>query len=98
MDPRALARQPGPAPESRPPPSPDEEHLVAEFKKHHYADWLDQPLPALDRKTPRESVRTAAGRVAVDLLLKDMEHLEQRSPGTPFDFTAIRRELGIVSP
>ena len=56
LDPRALARQPGRAPQ----PSPEEERLVTEFKKRHYADWLDQPLPALDHKTPRECVRTAA--------------------------------------
>ena len=71
---------------------------MAAFKKRHYADWVDRPLPALNEKTPRECVRTAAGRAAVDLLLKDMEHMEQRAPGAPFDFTAIRRKLGIAPP
>ena len=98
IDPLALAGQPGQAPQLPPPPSAEEERLVAEFKKRHYADWLDQLLPALEQKTPRECVRTAAGRAAVDLLLKDMAHMEQRAPGAPFDFTAIRRELGIASP
>ena len=34
---------------------------------------------------------TAAGRAEVDLLLKDMEHLELPAPGVPFDF---RRSAG----
>jgi hypothetical protein len=39
-------------------------------------------------------VRTAQGRDAVDVLLKDMENLEQRSAGADaFDFTHLRREL-----
>ena len=98
MDPLALADRPGWAPQPPPPSSPEQEHLVAAFKKRHYADWVDRPLPALNEKTPRECVRTAAGRAAVDLLLKDMEHMEQRAPGAPFDFTAIRRKLGIAPP
>ena len=92
-DPLALAKgrgKPRPAP-----PSPEEENLVAEFKARHYADWIDQPLPALNGKTPRECTRTAAGQRAVDLLLKDMEHKEQRAPGARFDFSTIRRALGI---
>ena len=58
-------------------------------------NWADQPLPALKNRTPRECARTATGRAEVDLLLKDMEHRERRVPGMPFDFSAIRRELGI---
>ena len=65
-------------------------------KARRYAAWLDQPLPALNHRTPRECVRTAAGRAEVDLLLKDMEHMEQRARGVPFDFSTIRRELGIA--
>ena len=85
----------------KPPPapvSPEEENVVAEFKARHYADWPDRPLPALKHRTPRECVRTAAGRRAVDLLLKDMEHKEQRARGRPFDFSTIRRDLGLASP
>ena len=94
-DPLALlnrAEKPPPAP----PASPDEERAVAEFKARHYADWAERPLPALNGRTPRECVRTAAGRQAVDLLLKDMEHTEHRAPGEPFDFSTIRRELGLA--
>jgi hypothetical protein len=45
-------------------------------------------------KTPREAARTAQGRSAVDVLLKDMENHEQRSArGVAFDFSELRREL-----
>ena len=80
----------------RAPATPEEETVVAEFKARHYADWTDRPLPALGDRTPRECMRTAAGRRAVDLLLKDMEHLEHRGPGQPFDFSIIRRDLGLT--
>ena len=85
--------------ERRPPApvSPDGERLVAEFKARHYAGWPDQPLPALNNRTPRECMRTAAGRQQVDLLLKGIEHTEQRGPGVPFDVSAIRRHLGLIS-
>ncbi len=80
----------------REPASPEEERAVAEFKARHYADWPNRPLPGLDDRTPRECVQTAAGRRAVDLLLKHMEHLEHRGPGPPFDFSTIRRDLGLT--
>ena len=74
-------------------PVPDE--IVHELKRRHYADWPDHPLPALDGMTPREAVRTVDGRAAVDNLLKEMENQEQRAPGPPFDFSALRRALGL---
>ena len=83
-------------PPSAPPASPEEEGVVAEFKARHYATWADRPLPALNDRTPRECVRTAAGRRAVDLVLKEMEHMEHRGPGRPFDFSTIRRNLGLA--
>ncbi len=63
------------------------------------AAWPDQPLPALNGRTPREAVRTARGRTAVDLLLKDLENREQRAGGdAAFDLSAIHRELGLDPP
>jgi len=92
------AGAPGRKTASPPPePPPEARRLILEFKKRHYADWADVPLPALGGMTPRQAVRTAAGRDAVDLLLKDMEHSEQRAgaPEERFDFTPVRRELGL---
>ena len=86
---------PFPPPGSAPAvPVPDE--ILHELKRRHYADWPDHPLPALDGMTPREAVRTADGRAAVDNLLKEMENQEQRAPGAAFDFSALRRALGLA--
>ena len=66
------------------------------FKRRHYQEWADQPVPALQGKTPREAIRTAQGRDAVDALLKHFEHHEQRSPpDVRFDFNDMRRDLGL---
>ena len=78
------------------PLTPEAERLILDFKRRHYADWPDHPLPALDGKTPREAVQTAGGRGAVDILLKEMENREQRvEDGASFDFSQLRSELGL---
>jgi hypothetical protein len=87
--PRGRARPP------EPPPA-EAEQLLLEFKQQHYAGWLDEPIPALRGRTPRQAVRTAEGRAALDVLLKEIENTEQRSAqGAPFDVSALRRELGL---
>ena len=90
---KAVEETPESAPET---PPPEAEQYMLEFKRRHYSEWIDQPIPALNGKTPRESVRSTDGRRAVDALLKHAENLEHRSnPDSPFDFTDIRRELGL---
>jgi hypothetical protein len=69
---------------------------VRAFKRRHYAQWADHPLAALRGKTPREAMRTADGRAAVDVLLKDFENHEIRqSDDARYDFSEIRRGLGL---
>ncbi|MFO0577453.1 MAG: antitoxin Xre/MbcA/ParS toxin-binding domain-containing protein [Polyangia bacterium] len=60
--------------------SPEQQGLLRELKQRSYADWLDEPLPALGGKTPRQAVRSRAGREQVDVLLRDIENLESRQP------------------
>ncbi len=77
-------------------PPPGAEELMREMKARHYAEWVDQPVPALGDRTPRQAARTKAGRARVDLLLKDCENREARLPAEErFDFSALRRELGL---
>ena len=99
-DPLALSARPGQGPDTG--GFPDDlppgvaNQLILEFKDKHYADWADQPLPALKGLTPRQAVGTRAGRQSVDLLLKDCENHEARIPeGQRFDFSGLRRELGL---
>lgn len=79
------------------PESPEElRRVMAEVKARYYADWLDQSIPALDGRTPREAAKTAQGRRELDTLLKSMENLEIQGEGDDaFDFSVVRRELGL---
>jgi hypothetical protein len=52
---------------------PEVQARVAEMFARHWESWVDEEIPALGEKTPREAVRTADGREAVEALLKDAE-------------------------
>ncbi|MGH8194105.1 MAG: SEC-C metal-binding domain-containing protein [Woeseiaceae bacterium] len=70
--------------------------MLRQFKAQHYADWANQPLPALGGKTPRDTAKSKAGKAAVHALLKDMEHHEGRLPAEQqFNFSPLRRELDL---
>lgn len=77
--------------------SPDmQSKIVLQFKDTHYGQWPDEPLPALNGETPRQAVKTGAGRRRVDELLREFEDIEAREPeDTRYDFSTIRRELGL---
>jgi hypothetical protein len=64
------------------PPATDHELLMAtpeiqaalrETLRRHYRSWPDEQLPALGGRTPREAVRDADGREAVQALLTQFE-------------------------
>jgi hypothetical protein len=81
-------------------PSQEECEALLAFKEQHYATWPDIGLPALRGKTPREAVRTKAGREAVLRLLRDMESDERRADaaeGPAYDFGKLRRALGLAN-
>jgi hypothetical protein len=85
--------------ESRPPIPPElEREIVLKMKGDHYSQWVNDPLPALKGKTPRQAVKTAEGRKAViDLLstLENMEAREFRSGRPAYDVSILRRDLGL---
>lgn len=78
-------------------PPEEQAQFVREYLQKHYDGWADHPLPALDGKTPRQTVRTKKGRQAVVELLKEFELHEARKAreqgGDPFDFTFLWRRL-----
>jgi hypothetical protein len=83
-------------PPARDEPTPEQQSLVREFKERHYRKWIDDPIPALGGKTPRQASRSPRGRAEVDLLLRQIENGEQRLPAAErFDVSKIRKELGI---
>ena len=72
--------------------------LITEYMEQHTAKWPDMALPVLDGQTPRQAVKTAAGRLKVSALLRDFENIEghKRQTGEPYcDVARIRAELGL---
>jgi hypothetical protein len=91
-----------PAANEKPPvplPPEVEREVIERVKAEHYAKWPDESLPALGGKTARQAVQTPEGRKAVEDLLRMMENREAREgrEGQPvYDFTIVRRELGLT--
>jgi hypothetical protein len=53
--------------------NPEAREYLAETIRSHWEGWVDMKIPALGQRTPREAVRTADGREAVEALLIDFE-------------------------
>ena len=93
---KMLERMEGQPVPALPPPSPEEQEALREFKASHHAAWPDDKLPALQGKSPRQAVRTRAGRHQVDVLLKELENREAELPVEErMDVSGLRRELGL---
>jgi hypothetical protein len=60
-----------------------------------YREWLDQPVPSLGGRAPREAARDAEGRRGVHVLLKQQENRHARKPIDGLDPDQLRRELGL---
>ena len=78
---------------------PDE--LVVDLREMllgHYTGWLDTELPILGNRTPRQAVRDADGREAVEALIAQMERDAQKKtpPLDPGITQMLRRELGLA--
>src|SRR5207244_12107628 len=55
---QARAGKGGPPPET----DPALRELEAALQEQHWTDWLDESIPALGGKTPRQAARSQAGR------------------------------------
>jgi hypothetical protein len=73
--------------------NPEVQEMIRQTLERHYHGWVDEPLPALQGRTPREAVGDADGREAVEALLLTFERSPQ--PGGGYDFNRIRAELGL---
>lgn len=93
-----LKRKPQVPPEPVNIPKEVQDEAILNFKRKHMENWPGMGLPALGGKTPRQAVRSHAGRKAVAQLLKDFEVHEQnaRLRGEPaLDLAFLWRELGL---
>jgi hypothetical protein len=88
---------------------PDELINIPEVREHmekvlfeHWNGWVDDKIPALGGKTPRQAVKNPDGRESVEALLMDAErHLAKNKQMRDIGPTAIedvRRRLGLDEP
>lgn len=72
--------------------------IAHDFMDNHYRETLDTPIPALGGKSPRQAVRSAAGREKVIEWLKVLENRSARHQDDPiaeYDFGWMWAELGL---
>ncbi len=72
--------------------------ITHDYLDKHYRETLDAPLPALDGKSPRQAVRSAAGREKVLRWLKLIENRSAQHDDAAigeYDFAWMWAELGL---
>jgi hypothetical protein len=94
----------GPTRSPAPEPSPAMDaaamaEAINRIKEAHYRRTLDEPVPMLGNRTPRECARSKQGRKKLANWIKGIENGEQRqAAGTgvpPYDVSWMWRELGV---
>jgi hypothetical protein len=96
-----LASSPGREAEADAVPPEVAAEVVAGFYEQHYRRWLDEPVPALGNRTPREAASLARVRPKLVALLQEFENMAARDrlEGRPaYDFGWMWGELGLARP
>ncbi len=82
-----------------PPPLEKTTELTQAIYKHIYRTWADDPIPIFDGRSPRQMLRTAAGREQVADLLRSYEENEEqearREKREPASFEFLWRAVGL---
>ncbi len=78
---------------------PEVRRQIEKMLRDHWEGWVDEPVPALDGRTPRQAVKTADGREKVEaLLLEARRNMEgnavMRAVGSEL-IDDVRRRLGL---
>jgi hypothetical protein len=60
--------------------APEIREQVSQMLRAHWQSWVEQEIPALGHRTPRQAVRSADGREAVEALLQDAERTAADDP------------------
>ncbi|MFZ2509112.1 MAG: hypothetical protein WAW79_11650 [Steroidobacteraceae bacterium] len=78
---------------------PEFDAIIRQYKDAHYRRVLDEPVPMLGGKTPRQCARTKPGRARLVRWLKDLENGELHAVGATgkgaYDFAWLWEELGV---
>lgn len=76
-----------------------QQHVVGSFFKDYYRKFLDQPVPALHGKTPRQAAQDPAMRPElIELMKQHLHSMEQnsREKGLHVDIGWVVEELGLT--
>ena len=57
----------------------DELEMGEIFLKSYYKKWCDEKIPALNNKTPRESIKTDDGKKLLRELLLDIKNMDEHN-------------------
>lgn len=76
---------------------PEVQAFLKEHMKAHWEAWYNEPVPALQNKTPIEAAKTSAGRERLEALLGEFERRSEILPQPELraDIAAIRKRLGL---
>lgn len=80
-------------------PLAEMQRIVGEMMDRQYRQVLDEPVPALSDKTPRQAARTKAGRAMVVEWLKYIENMTAKSGNEQmagYSFDWMWEELGVA--
>jgi len=79
---------------------PEVQAQLAQYLEAHYENWIDEKIPALGNKTPRQAVKTKDGREMVEALLTQFERdmHEQKMPGSEAVIERLRQHLKLDIP
>lgn len=76
--------------------SPALDGLMREEMERTWASWLDERVPALGNRTPRQAAKTAVGRERLEALFMDFAARNTRQPAhMRVDIARLREALGL---
>jgi tetratricopeptide (TPR) repeat protein len=88
----------GELPGREPLPPLDQARALTAFQQQHLMRWLDQAIPALDGRTPRQAAANPTMRARLERVLREMENAEDRKRNAGedwYDLVWLRAELGM---
>ena len=75
---------------------PELRDLARQLREQHMLGWLDERIPALNGKTPREAAEDPRSRHALEVLMREFAHHDANLPPEErFDVQRIRDMLGL---
>jgi hypothetical protein len=76
---------------------PEVQQQLRAMAAAQWQQWLDEKIPALRNRTPRQASRTEEGRERLEALLQSFEAQDGTRRDSPFraDVAVLRKELGL---